>query len=254
MNILDQFKLTGKKAFVTGGARGIGKSIATAFAQAGADVAIVDLDFATAQQTAKELEQFGVRTLAMKTDVTQPAEVNAMLETIVKAFGAVDIVFNNAGICINVKAEDMTYEQWKRIVDINLTAVFLVAQAAGKQMIKQGHGSIINTASMSGHIVNEPQPQAAYNATKAAVIQLTKSLATEWAPYNIRVNSISPGYIGTEMTLKATQWIPLWEKRTPLGRMGKPEELQGIVLYLASDVSSYATGSDFIIDGGFSCW
>ncbi len=254
MNILDQFKLTGKKAFVTGGARGIGKSIATAFAQAGADVAIVDLDFATAQQTAKELEQFGVRTLAIKTDVTQPAEVNAMLETIVKAFGAVDIVFNNAGICINVKAEDMTYEQWKRIVDINLTAVFLVAQAAGKQMIKQGHGSIINTASMSGHIVNEPQPQAAYNATKAAVIQLTKSLATEWAPYNIRVNSISPGYIGTEMTLKATQWIPLWEKRTPLGRMGKPEELQGIVLYLASDVSSYATGSDFIIDGGFSCW
>jgi NAD(P)-dependent dehydrogenase (short-subunit alcohol dehydrogenase family) len=254
MNIIDQFTLRGRKAFVTGGARGIGKSVAIALAQAGADIAIVDLDLDVGQQTAKELEQFGVKSLAIKTDVTKPEDVNAMVAKIVKTFGTVDIVFNNAGICINVKAEEMTFDQWKKIIDINLTGVFLVAQAAGKVMIKQKKGSIINTASMSGHIVNEPQPQCAYNASKAGVIQLTKSLATEWAPYNVRVNSISPGYIGTEMTLKATQWIPLWEKRTPVGRMGKPEELQGIVLYLASDVSSYTTGSDFIVDGGFSCW
>jgi NAD(P)-dependent dehydrogenase (short-subunit alcohol dehydrogenase family) len=121
-------------------------------------------------------------------------------------------------------------------------------------MIKNRSGSIINTASMSGHIINEPQPQSAYNASKAGVIQLTKSLAAEWAPYNIRVNSISPGYIATEMTKKATQWIPLWEERTPFKRMGNPEELQGIVLYLASEASTYTTGSDFIIDGGFTCW
>ncbi|GAK49165.1 short-chain dehydrogenase/reductase SDR [Candidatus Moduliflexus flocculans] len=254
MNILDQFKLTGKKAFITGGARGIGKSIAMAFAQAGADVAIVDLDLDVAQQTAKELAQFSVNTLAVKTDVTKPDDVNAMMTTILNAFGSVDIVFNNAGICINVNAEEMTYEQWRKVIDINLNGVFLVAQAAGKAMIKQQRGSIINTASMSGHIVNEPQPQCAYNASKAAVIMLTKSLAAEWAPHHVRVNSLSPGYIGTEMTLKATQWIPLWEKRTPMGRMGKPDELQGIVLYLASDVSSYTTGSDFVVDGGFTCW
>ncbi len=254
MNIIDQFKLTGKKAFITGGARGIGKSIAVAFAQAGADVAIVDLDLDAAQQTAKELQQFGVNTLAVKTDVTKPDDVNAMMTTILNAFGSVDVVFNNAGICINVNAEDMTYEQWRKVIDINLNGVFLVAQAAGKAMIRQQRGSIINTASMSGHIVNEPQPQSAYNASKAAVIMLTKSLAAEWAQHHVRVNSLSPGYIGTEMTLKATQWIPLWEKRTPMGRMGKPDELQGIVLYLASDVSSYTTGSDFIVDGGFTCW
>lgn len=254
MNIVDQFKLTGKKAFITGGARGIGKSIAVAFAQAGADVAIVDLDLEVAQQTAAELKQFGVNTLAVKTDVTKPDEVNAMMTTILNAFGSVDVVFNNAGICINVNAEDMTYEQWRKVIDINLNGIFLVAQAAGKAMIKQQRGSIINTASMSGHIVNEPQPQSAYNASKAAVIMLTKSLAAEWAQHHIRVNSLSPGYIGTEMTLKATQWIPQWEKRTPMGRMGKPDELQGIVLYLASDVSSYTTGSDFIVDGGFTCW
>lgn len=254
MNILDQFKLTEKKAFITGGARGIGKSIAVAFAQAGADVAIVDLDHDAAQQTAQELTQFGVKTLAVKTDVTKPEDVNAMMTTILNAFGRVDIVFNNAGICINVNAEEMTYEQWRKVIDINLNGVFLVAQAAGKAMIKQQRGSIINTASMSGHIVNEPQPQCAYNASKAAVIMLTKSLAAEWAPHHVRVNSLSPGYIGTEMTLKATQWIPLWEKRTPMGRMGKPDELQGIVLYLASDVSSYTTGSDFVVDGGFTCW
>lgn len=254
MNIIDQFRLTGKKAFVTGGARGIGKSVAIALAQAGADIAIVDLDKEVGEQTAHEISQLGVKTLAIQTDVTKPGAVQAMMDTVVKEFSSVDVVFNNAGICINVNAEEMTFEEWTKVIDINLTGVFLVAQAAGRVMIGQKSGSIINTASMSGHIVNEPQPQCAYNASKAAVIQLTKSLAAEWAPHNVRVNSISPGYIGTEMTLKATDWIPQWEKRIPFGRMGKPEELQGVVLYLASDVSSYTTGSDFIVDGGFTCW
>jgi NAD(P)-dependent dehydrogenase (short-subunit alcohol dehydrogenase family) len=245
MNIIDQFRITGKKAFVTGGARGIGKSIAIAIAQAGADIAIVDLDKEVGEQTAHEIAQIGVKTITVQADVTKPDAVQHMVDTVVKDFGSIDIVFNNAGICINTKAEEMTFEEWKKVIDINLTGVFLVAQAAGKVMIGQKKGSIINTASMSGHIVNEPQPQCAYNASKAGVIMLTKSLAAEWAPHNVRVNSISPGYIGTEMTLKAIDWIPQWEKRTPVGRMGKPEELQGIVLYLASDASSYTTGSDF---------
>jgi NAD(P)-dependent dehydrogenase (short-subunit alcohol dehydrogenase family) len=254
MSIIDKFKLTGKKAFVTGGARGIGKSIAEAFAQAGADVAIVDIEFETAQKTAKELEKFGVKSFAVKTDVTVPKEVDDMMAKIIKEFGTVDIVFNNAGICINEKAEVMTHEQWMKVMNINLNAVFLVAQAAGKVMIKNKKGSIINTASMSGHIVNYPQPQSTYNASKAGVILLTKSLACEWAPYGVRVNSLSPGYIATDMTKKAVQWIPTWEKSTPMGRMGNPEELQGIVVYLASEASTFTTGSDFIVDGGFTCW
>lgn len=254
MDILEQFRVTGKNAIITGGARGIGKSIAVALAQAGANIAIVDLDKEVSEQTAQEITKLGVKTMTVQTDVTKPDDVGRMVDTVVKEFGALDIVFNNAGICINVNAEDMTFEQWQKVIDINLTGVFLVAQAAGKVMIAQKRGSIINTASMSGHIVNEPQPQCAYNASKAGVIMLTKSLAAEWAPHNVRVNSISPGYIGTEMTLKATDWIPQWEKRTPMGRMGKPDELQGIVLYLASEASSYTTGSDFVVDGGFTCW
>jgi len=253
MSILEKFKLTGKKAFVTGGARGIGKSVCIALAEAGADIAIVDWDIDEAEKTANELKVFGIKAIAVKTDVTDPNDVNKMIGTIINAFGTIDIAFNNAGIAINEKAEEMSYESWKRIIDVNLTGVFLTAQAAGRVMIKKGKGSIINTASMSGHIVNQPQPQCGYNASKAGVIMLTKSLAIEWAPYNIRVNCISPGYIATEMTLKATNWTPAWTEYTPVKRMGNPEELQGAVLYLASDASSFTTGSDIIIDGAYTC-
>ncbi|GAB1482419.1 SDR family NAD(P)-dependent oxidoreductase [Treponema sp.] len=215
MNTLDSFRLTGKKAFITGGAKGIGKSVALVFAQAGVDLAIIDTDLGEAKATAKELEQFGVRSLAISVDVTQPSQVNQMIEEILDEFGTIDIAFNNAGICVNKKAEEMSFEEWKRVIDVNLTGIFLTAQAAGRVMIKNKSGSIINTASMSGHIVNMPQPQCAYNASKAAVILLTKSLAVEWAPYNVRVNSVSPGYIGTAMTLAAKDWIPTWEELTP---------------------------------------
>ncbi len=258
MSILERFRLNGKVAFVTGGARGIGKSIATALTEAGADVAIVDIDLEESKKTALELQANGTRVIAVKADLTKPNDVDQTIATIVKEFGKIDIAFCNAGICLNVPASDMTYEQWQKVISINLTGVFLTAQAAGKQMIKQGTGgSIINTASMSAHIVNVPQPQCSYNASKAGVIQLTKSLAIEWADKNIRVNSISPGYIGTELTLNSPSLIPLiekWNEMAPLHRLGKPEELQGIALYLASDVSSFTTGSDFIIDGAFTCF
>ncbi|WP_047832777.1 SDR family oxidoreductase [Robinsoniella sp. RHS] len=258
MGIIEKMRLDGKKIFVTGGARGIGKSVATAFAQAGADLAIVDVDMEEAKRTADQLAaEYGVETIAVKTDVTKPDEVDAMIETILSKFGRLDVAFCNAGICMNIPAEEMTYEQWKKVIDINLTGVFLTAQAAGKVMLKQGGGSIINTASMSAHIVNVPQPQCSYNASKAGVIQLTKSLAIEWAKRNVRVNSISPGYIGTELTLNSPSLQPLieqWNAMAPLGRMGRPEELQSICVYLAGDTSSFTTGSDFVVDGAFTCF
>ncbi|MDA8425822.1 MAG: SDR family oxidoreductase [Treponema sp.] len=253
MGVVDMFSLVGKKAFVTGGAQGIGKSAALAFAEAGADVAIVDLDMGKAEAAVVELRSRGVRSLAVKCDVTNPADVDAMIARVVDEFGTIDIAFNNAGICINENAETMSFESWKKVIDINLTGIFLTARAAGRVMIGKRRGAIINTASMSGHIVNQPQPQCAYNASKAGVIMLTKSLAVEWAPYGVRVNCISPGYIGTAMTLKAAQWIPSWEAATPQKRMGKPEELTSALVYLASDSAGFTTGTDLVIDGAFTC-
>ncbi|MEE3608451.1 SDR family oxidoreductase [Avibacterium paragallinarum] len=259
MGILEKMKLTGKTAFVTGGARGIGKSVAIAFAQAGANVVIADFDIMEAEKTALEIAQAEqVKVIAVQTDVTDEASVNHLIDVIKQTFGALDIAFCNAGICMNIPAEEMTAAQWQKVINVNLTGVFLTSQAAGKLMIEQGKGgSIINTASMSAHIVNVPQPQCAYNASKAGVIQLTKSLAIEWAKYGIRVNSLSPGYIGTELTLNSESLQPLiktWNEMAPLHRLGKPEELQSICVYLAGDTSSFTTGADFIVDGAFTCF
>lgn len=258
MGIMERMRLDGKVSFVTGGARGIGKAIATAIAEAGSQVAIVDVDIEEAKKTAEEIANAtGVKTIAIKTDVTSQEEVDSMIATILKEFGKLDAAFCNAGICMNIPAEEMTLDQFKKVIDINLTGVFLTSQAAAKVMLKQGKGSIINTASMSGHIVNVPQPQCSYNASKAGVIQLTKSMAVEFAKRNVRVNSISPGYIGTELTLNSPSLKPLieqWNAMAPLGRMGRPDELQAIAVYLAGDTSDFTTGSDFVIDGAFSCF
>lgn len=258
MGIIEKMRLDGKRIFVTGGARGIGKSVATAFAEAGADLAIVDVDIEEAKRTAQELADMNqVRAIAIQTDVTNPDQVRDMVDTVVRELGGLEVAFCNAGICMNIPAEDMTYEQWRKVIDINLSGVFLTAQAAGKYMLAHGGGSIINTASMSAHIVNVPQPQCSYNASKAGVIQLTKSLAIEWAKRGVRVNSISPGYIGTELTLNSPSLQPLieqWNAMAPYGRLGKPEELQSICVYLAGDTSSFTTGSDFVVDGGFTCF
>ncbi|GMO53684.1 MAG: SDR family oxidoreductase [Termitinemataceae bacterium] len=257
MGIIEKLRLDNKKSFVTGGARGIGYNIAIALAEAGSDVAIVDMDIATAKEAAEKIAcETGRKTIAVRSDVTKPSDVDAMIKVILDTFGRIDAAFCNAGICINIPAEEMTLDDWNKVININLTGVFLTAQAAGKVMIKQGGGSIINTASMSAHIVNVPQPQCSYNASKAGVIQLTKSLAVEWALKNVRVNSISPGYIGTDLTLSSPTLKPLiekWNAMAPLKRLGKPEELQAISVYLAGDTSAFTTGSDFVIDGAFTC-
>ncbi len=258
MGIIEKMRLDGKVSFVTGGARGIGKAVATALAEAGSNLAIVDIDITEAEKTASSIrESLGVEAIAIKADATKQEDVDAMMKTILDKFGKLDAAFCNAGICMNIPSEEMTLDQWRKVIDINLTGVFLTSQAAAKQMLKQGYGSIVNTASMSGHIVNVPQPQCSYNASKAGVIQLTKSMAVEYAKRGVRVNSISPGYIGTELTLNSPDLKPLiakWNEMAPMGRMGKPEELQSIAVYLAGDTSSFTTGSDFIVDGAFTCF
>ena len=258
MGIIEKMRLDGKAIYVTGGASGIGKSVATALAEAGADVAIVDINLEGAEAVAKEIaEATGSKTIAIRCDVTNQEDVEAMVAEVAGTYGKLDACFNNAGICLNVPAEEMTFEQWNKVININLNGVFLCATAAGRVMLKQGYGSIINTASMSGHIVNVPQPQCAYNASKAGVSMLTKSLAIEWAKKGVRVNCISPGYIGTDLTLNSEALKPLieqWNAMAPMGRLGRPEELQSIVVYLAGDTSSFTTGSDIIVDGAFTCF
>jgi len=252
VGIKEKLDLTGEAAIVTGAARGIGRAIALALAEFGADVAIFDIDGEGAERTAEEVEALGRRGLGLKVDVTKREEVEQGVRRVVEEFGKVDILVNNAGICINAPAEEMTEEQWDAVMDVNLRAVFICSQVVGREMIKRKKGSIVNIASMSGLIVNRPQPQVSYNASKAGVIALTRSLAVEWAKHGIRVNAISPGYIRTEITLSRSDLIPEWIPNIPMGRMGEPEEVAALAVFLASEASSYVTGANFVVDGGYT--
>lgn len=255
MSILDKFSLKGKKAFVTGGSRGIGKAVAVGLAEAGADIAIVARGLEQAEETAHQIEKLGVKAIAVKTDVTSPEQVSSMMDRILKAFGTVDVAFNNAGIAVVEKAEEMTYENLTQVINVNLFGLFLTCQAAARVMIKNRKGSIINMASMSAHVVNVPQQTANYNASKAGVVQLSKCLAVEWAPYNVRVNSLCPGYTRTELAESFSEALmKQWVERIPMQRMARPDEMAGVVLFLASDASSYCTGTDIIVDGGYTLW
>ena len=245
------FGLAGKTALVTGGRVGIGQTAAAAFAKAGAEVVI--LGKTDSAETVRMIEADGGRAYSITANVTDEEAVERAMDLIMERSGHIDIVFNNAGICIHKDTLDATIEEWREVIDVNLTGEYIVARAAGRRMIENGtKGSIINMASMSGTIVNIPQWQASYNAYKAGVMHMTKSLAIEWAKYGIRVNSLSPGYIGTPMSADTPQelkdaWMPL----IPYHRMGKPEELIPALLYLACDAAGYTTGSDVIVDGGY---
>jgi NAD(P)-dependent dehydrogenase (short-subunit alcohol dehydrogenase family) len=240
-------------AVVTGGGQGIGQVVALGLAQAGAEVYI--LNRSKGDETVELIEKTRGKAHFIATDVTIESSVDAAFKQILKESHSIDIVFNNAGICMHQSTLEATIEEFRKVIDVNLTGEFIVARAAGKIMIERGiHGSIINMASMSGSIVNVPQWQCSYNASKAAVIHMTRSLAVEWAEHNIRVNSISPGYIATPMSVDTPQelkdaWMPL----IPMHRMGAPEELIPAVLYLASDASGYTSGSDVIVDGAYTC-
>jgi NAD(P)-dependent dehydrogenase (short-subunit alcohol dehydrogenase family) len=248
----DIFGLDGKVALVTGGGRGIGQVVAVGLAKAGATVAIFSRT--GADETVKIIEGAGGKAVSIIADVTDEGQVDSGLAEIINLYGSLDIVFNNAGICRHKDTFGASVAEWREVVDVNLTGEYIVARAAGLIMYRRGiKGSIINMASMSGSIVNIPQWQASYNSSKAGIIHMTRSLAVEWAPYGIRVNSISPGYIGTPMSADTPQelrdaWMPL----IPQQRMGDPEELIPPILYLASPASGYTTGSDIVVDGGYS--
>jgi NAD(P)-dependent dehydrogenase (short-subunit alcohol dehydrogenase family) len=254
MSVLDLFDLHGRTALVTGASSGIGKKVAEAYLQAGAQVAIAARHFEVLEKVAGELASTGGTVMPIGCDVTQPDQVSRMVDQVTAELGGIDIAVCNAGI-ITVKGMlEMSPEEFQDIQNTNVTGVFLTAQAAARAMVTQGRGgAIINTASMSGHIINIPQQAGHYCASKAAVIHLTKAMAVELAPHNIRVNSVSPGYIRTELVEPMAEYHRQWEPKVPLGRIGRPEELTGLYLYLASEASSYMTGSDVVIDGGYTC-
>jgi len=254
MSVLDLFDLHGKRALVTGGSSGIGRRVALAYVEAGAQVAIAARHFDALEKVAAEIAAAGGKVVPICCDVTQEEQVTSMLDQVTAELGGIDIAVCNAGIVAVTPMLEMSLEEFQRIQNTNVTGVFLTAQTAAKAMVRQGQGGvIINTASMSGHIINIPQQVGHYTTSKAAVIHLTKAMAVEFAPHNIRVNSVSPGYILTELVEPLAEYHALWEPKIPLGRIGRPEELTGLYLYLASAASSYMTGSDVVIDGGYTC-
>ena len=253
MAVLDAFSLTGKVSVVTGANRGIGRALTQALAEAGSDVVLLVRDQQGATSAVDELEALGVTALAMSADVTDADDVQQAVTEIVDRLGRVDILVNNAGTCIHRPALEVTPEEWRSVMDVNVDGVWHCAQAFGRQMVTQRGGVIVNIGSISAQIVNRPQWQPGYNASKAAVHQLTKSLAAEWAPYGVRVNALAPGYIKTEMApVDEPQFRQHWIDDAPMRRYAMPSELGPSVVFLASDASSFMTGSVLVVDGGYT--
>ena len=255
---LDRFKLKGRVALVTGGAQGIGLACVEALSEAGAYVYIADRNLKIAQEAQAAMKAKGYSGDVIEMEVTDSKQVDAAAARIMAEKGRMDILVCNAGIARSqTPAEDVTDEQWLNVIDVNLNGLFWCCRAFGKTMLAAGRGSIINIGSMSGFIVNKPQQQAYYNASKAAVHHLTKSLAAEWGARGVRVNAVAPTYINTPLTAHARSneaMMGAWIDGTPMARMGEPDEIAAVVLFLASDASSLMTGSIVLADGGYTCW
>jgi NAD(P)-dependent dehydrogenase (short-subunit alcohol dehydrogenase family) len=255
MSVLESFALTGKRALVTGGNRGLGRAFALALAEAGADVAIAARDAERNAAVVAELEAVGRRGFAVQADITVRADVTRMVAEVTEALGGIDVLVNNAGIAIHRPALEVPDDEWQQVLDLNVTALWNTSTAVARGMIAAGGGVIVNVGSMSAQIVNRPQHQASYNASKAAVHHLTRSLAAEWAPHNIRVNAIAPGYVKTDMApVDRPEFQQNWILDAPLQRYATPAEIAPSVVYLASPASSFMTGSILLIDGGYSVY
>jgi len=254
--ILSKFCLDGQVAFVTGGGQGIGRGFCHALGEAGCKVAVADLELSRSETVVAELKAKGIESIAIKVDVSNKSDVQAAVQKVITTFGDLHIGVNNAGIVFHSDSEDTSQTEWDRTMGVNLDGVFFCCQAEAKHMLSKGYGRIINTASMSGTIVNHPQKQVAYNVSKAGVVHMTKTLGTEWAERGVTVNCISPGYVDTPLnqteSLMAVRKI--WIRDTPMGRLAEVDDLTGAVIYLASQASNYTTGCDLIIDGGFTVW
>ena len=251
--VLDTFALTGKKALVTGGNRGIGYALTQGLAEAGASVAFASRSATANAEARQRLADLGLDTVALAGDIT--ASADTVVQHAVDALGGLDIVVNNAGICYHRPALEVPDSEWDDVFDLNVKALWQVSRAAARHFRTAGGGTIVNIGSISAIIVNRPQWQPAYNASKAAVHQLTKSLAAEWAPYDIRVNALAPGYVKTEMApVDQPEFKARWIDDAPQQRFALPEELAPAVVFLASDASRFMTGSVLVMDGGYTVY
>ena len=255
--ILERFRLDGRAALVTGAGQGIGEALAHALAQAGAKVAVVDMNAENAGRVSEAIGSYNKNVIPITCDIRLPDQVSEMVARVTNHFRGLQIAFNNAGINRNSAAEETPLAEWDETFAVNLRGLFVCCQAEGKVMLKAGYGKIINTASMSSVIVPHPQKQAAYNTSKAGVVSLTRSLAAEWADRGVRVNYISPGILRTKLIMESPQLAPLvagWVRDIPLGRLCELEDLTGAAIYLASEVSDYMTGHNLVIEGGTTLW
>ena len=255
---LEKFRLDRKTALVTGGGQGIGLACAEALAEAGARVVIADRDGGVAQAGYESLKVKGLNAEIAVMDVTNSNRVSEVADQLASRYGTIDILVNNAGIARSeTPAEKVTDEHWLNVVDVNLNGTFWCCRAFGKHMLDAKSGSIVNIGSMSGFIVNKPQEQCYYNASKAAVHHLTKSLAAEWGARGVRVNAVAPTYITTPLNAfvkNNPRMYDAWIGGTPMARMGEVDEIASVVLFLASDAASLMTGSVVVVDGGYTCW
>ncbi|CAL5223886.1 g6480 [Coccomyxa viridis] len=255
-NVLQRMKLNNKVALITGGGQGIGRAFAHALGEAGAAVAVVDINAKTAQATAEELNGKGIRSIAVTADITKAKECQRMVDTVVSELGGLDIAVNNAGINFNNAAEDTPESEWDMTFNLNTKGLFLCCQAEGKHMLQQGYGRIINTASMASLLVPHPQKQIAYNASKAAVVKITETLGAEWADRGLTVNCMSPGIVNTAL-IQSDALKPLakeWITQIPMGRLAEVTDLEAAIVFMASDASSFMTGHNLALTGGHTLW